>query len=165
MTMKPTRTLSALALAAVFAIAPLAAASAAPNNTDSSPRHHQNADHRGGHQGNHQHGDRWLRGLDLNQTQKDQIFKIRHDQEKAIYEQKKTLNTAAATLREASRTQPFDQVKAQQAAETLGRAKGQMALLQVQSMASIHAVLTPDQQKKLTDRYSKKMKLNPDQEP
>ncbi|WP_322995267.1 Spy/CpxP family protein refolding chaperone [Castellaniella sp.] len=161
MTIKPTRALSVLALAAAFAAAPLAA-SAAPSSTSDGQRYHQSADHHSGQKHMHQHGDRgqrgdrWLRGLDLSQAQKDQIFQIRHDQEKAVYDQKQALNAAATTLRELSRTQPFDQAKAKQAAEALGQAKGQLALLQAQTMAEVHAVLTPEQQKKLTERQAKK---------
>ncbi|MFT0532344.1 Spy/CpxP family protein refolding chaperone [Castellaniella hirudinis] len=150
--LKTTRTLSALALAAAFAAAPLAASAAPGTGPDNGPRHHQKAEQ---HHGKH-HGDHWLRGLDLSQDQKDQIFKIRHDQEKAAYEQKKALGSAAAALRDAQRAQPFDQDKAKQAAESLGQAKGQLALLQAQSMAQIHAVLTPEQQKKLAERHGKK---------
>lgn len=151
MTITPSRTLSALALAA-FIAAPLAA-SAAPGHQADGARHHQKADqHRGGHHGGMKHSDRWLRGLNLTQAQQDQIFKIRLDQQQAIYDQKKALRTAAKTLRDLGKASSFDQDKAKQAAQELGQAQSQLFLMRAQSMAEIRAVLTPEQQKKLGER-------------
>lgn len=150
MTIHAPRSLSALALAAAIIAAPLAA-SAAPGPQQDGMRSHQWAGHQG-HQMRGHHGDQWLRGLDLTQDQQDQIFKIRHDQEQAVYDQKKAMKTAAGTLRDLSRADSFDADKAKQAADALGQAQGQLALLRAQSMAQIRAVLTPEQRQKLSER-------------
>ncbi|WP_323017321.1 Spy/CpxP family protein refolding chaperone [Castellaniella sp.] len=152
MTIQATRTFSALALAAAIIAAPLAVNAASGPHAEGA-RHHQKADHQA-----RQHGDRWLRGLNLSQDQQDQIFKIRHDQEQAVYDQKKAIKAAAGTLRELSQSDAFDQAKAKQAADTLGQAQGQLALLRAQSMAQIRAVLTPEQRQQMAKRHQRKDK-------
>lgn len=154
MTIHAPRSLSALALAAAILAAPLAA-SAAPGPQADGMRAHQWAGHQG-HQMRGHHGDRWLRGLDLSQDQQDQIFKIRHDQEQAVYDQKKALKAAAGTLRDLGRADSFDAAKAKQAADALGQAQGQLALLRAQSMAQIRAVLTPEQRQQLAERHQQR---------
>ncbi|MGB6242708.1 MAG: periplasmic heavy metal sensor [Castellaniella sp.] len=153
MTIQATRTFSALALAAAIIAAPLAATAASGPHAEGA-RYHHKADS----QKARQHGDRWLRGLDLSQAQQDQIFKIRHDQEQAVYDQKKAVKAAASTLRDLSQTDTFDQAKAKQAADALGQAQGQLALLRAQSMAQVRAVLTPEQRQKLAERHQRKDK-------
>ncbi|WP_345797765.1 Spy/CpxP family protein refolding chaperone [Castellaniella sp. MT123] len=151
MTFTPIRTLSALALAATIVAAPLAATAA------SGPQGQwgEHASQKAGHDNDH-HGDRWMRGLDLTQAQQDQIFKIRHDQEQAVYDQKKALKEAAGNLRELTQADSFDQAKAKQAADTLGQAQGQLALLRAQTMAQVRAVLTPEQRQKLAERHEQR---------
>lgn len=153
MTIQPTRTFSALALAAAIIAAPLAVNAASGPHADGA-RHYQKADH----QKFRQHGDRWLRGLNLSQDQQDQIFKIRHDQDQAVYDQRKAAKAAASTLRELSRADTFDQAQAKQAADALGQAQGQLALLRAQSMAQIRAVLTPEQRQQMAERHQRKDK-------
>jgi Spy/CpxP family protein refolding chaperone len=150
MTMHMTRTFPALALAAALIGAPLAAGAAPGPHADGMHAHQQ-----AGHSG-WRHGDRWLHGLDLSQDQRDQIFKIRHDQEQAVYDQKKALRAAAGALRESGQADTFDEAKARQAADALGQAQGQLALLRTQSMAKIRAVLTPEQRQKLAERHAHK---------
>lgn len=151
MTFTPTRTLSALALAAAIVAAPLAATAASGPQAQWGGHMSQKAGHEDG-----RHGDRWLRGLDLSQAQQDQIFKIRHDQEQAVYDQRKALKEAARNLRELTQADSFDQAKAKQAADALGQAEAQLALLRAQTRAQIRAVLTPEQRQKLAERYEHK---------
>jgi Spy/CpxP family protein refolding chaperone len=151
------RTVSALALAAAIVGAPLAATASPGESAGGGWAHRPQA---------HQHmgmQDSWggpmmrgsmLRGLDLTQDQQDQIFKIRHDQAQAIYDQHKAVREAARTLRELGQADAFDQAKAGQAADALGQAQGRLALLQAESMARIRAVLTPEQRQKLAERHA-----------
>ncbi|WP_066452568.1 Spy/CpxP family protein refolding chaperone [Castellaniella caeni] len=152
MTFMPTRTLSTLALAAAIVAAPLAASAANTGPADGGARHFQKTGHAWGH-----HGDGWLRGLDLTQAQQDQIFKIRHDQEQAVYDQKKAAKEAMRSLRELGQADTFDPAKAKQAADALGQAQGQLALLRAQTQSQIRAVLTPDQRQKLAERHTRHM--------
>src|SRR5690554_2591629 len=70
-----------------------------------------------------------MRALNLTEAQRDQIFKIRHDQAQALYEQRKAERAAAAKLRELSSSENFDPAQAQVLAAALGDAKAQLALL------------------------------------
>lgn len=148
------RSLSALAMTAALVAAPLAASAAPGMPADGGPRHHQKGGHdfgpRGGDFG-HFGGDRGMRALDLSQDQQDRIFKIRHDQEQAFYDQKKALRAAHESLRALSQADTFDEAKAKQAADALGQAQSQLALLRAQTGAQIRAVLTPEQRQKLAD--------------
>jgi Spy/CpxP family protein refolding chaperone len=145
------RTYSTLALVAAMAAAPLVATAATDGPSDNNwPRHHQKM-HRGhGMQGGW--GGPMLRGLNLTQDQQDQIFKIRHDQPQAFYDQHKALRAARQSLHELSTADSFDQAKAQQAAQAMGQADAQLALLRAQTQAQIRAVLTPEQRQQLADR-------------
>lgn len=144
------RTYSTLALVAAMVAAPLVATAA----TDAAPRasgwqHHQKM-----HRGHDMQGWRghMLRQLDLTQAQQDQIFKIRHDQAQAFYDQRKAVRAASKSLRELTKADSFDEAKAKQAADALGQAQAQVALLRAQTQAQIRAVLTPEQRQQLAER-------------
>ena len=153
-----TRSLSALAMAAALVAAPLAASAASGAAADGARQPHKSGHHFKRHQGHfaHQGAARAFRALNLTQDQKDQIFKIRHDQAPAFYEGKKALRAAHASLRESGRAENFDATKTKQAADALGQAQAQLALLRAETGAKIHAVLTPEQRQKLTDMRAHK---------
>lgn len=149
------RTYSTLALVAAMAAAPMVASAATDGSSDGNwTGHHQKMHRDWDTQG------RWsgymLRGLDLTQAQQDQIFKIRHDQAQAFYDQHKALRAASKSLRELTNADSFDQAKAQQAAEAMGQADAQLALLRAQTQAQIRAVLTPEQRQKLDDHKARR---------
>ncbi|MGB3426444.1 MAG: Spy/CpxP family protein refolding chaperone [Castellaniella sp.] len=155
------RSLSALAMVAALAAAPLAAsaASGAGMPADGGPRFHQKGGHDFGRHGGdsaRRGMDHGMRALDLSQDQKDQIFKIRHDQEQAFYDGKKALRAAHQSLRDIGRADTFDEAKAKQAADALGQAQSQLALLRAQTQSQIRAVLTPEQRQKLADMRAPK---------
>lgn len=147
------RTYSTLALVAAMAAAPMVATAASDggydNGSDGGSWHHQKM-HRG-HDMHRGWSGPMLRKLDLTQAQKDQIFKIRHDQAQAFYDEHKALRAAAKQMRDVTTADTFDQDKAQQAAAALGKAESQMALLRAQTQAQIRAVLTPEQRQKLAN--------------
>lgn len=152
---KAIRTLSALALTAAFAAAPMATMAAQHGKQDHATQHKQRMGSWAGHKKSAYSG-HGLRGLQLSQEQQDQIFKIRHDQAAAMYEQKKSVQAAGKELRELTAADSFDQGKAGQAAEKLGQARAQLALLRAQTQAQIRAVLTPEQRQQLDERKSRK---------
>lgn len=144
------RTYSTLALVAAMAAAPMIATAATEGPSDGGwSRHHQKMQ-----RGPAGHG--WsgpmLHKLNLTQAQQDQIFKIRHDQAQAFYDQHKALKEARKSLREVTMADSFDQAKAQQASESLGKAEAQIALLRAQTQAQVRAVLTPEQRQQLADQ-------------
>ena len=158
-TLTTTRSLSALAMATALVAAPLAASAASGAPADGAQRMHQKTGHHfKRHHAGFAHHDaaRAFRALDLTQDQKDQIFKIRHDQAQAFYDQGKALRAARTSLRDIGRADTFDEAKAKQATDALGQAQSQLALLRVQTHARIQAVLTPEQRQKLADMRTHK---------
>lgn len=95
--------------------------------------------------------DAGMRALQLTEAQRDQIFKIRHDQAQAVYDQRKAERAAATKLRELSSAGTFDEAQAQSLAQELGKAQAQLALLRAQEHAKFLAVLTPEQREKLAE--------------
>ena len=78
------------------------------------------------HQMRGHHGDggpqRLLRRLDLTEAQRDQVFKIFHDQAPAMREQMKVARRASQELRQASLSPSYDRARARQLADTQARA-------------------------------------------
>jgi len=103
--------------------------------------------------GRHHGGDmRMLRGLDLTEAQRDQIFEIRHAQAPAMRAQMKAVHAARKDLRELALAPQYDAAKAQASADALAKATSQMALLRIDTMRKMLAVLTPEQRKTLDER-------------
>ena len=109
--------------------------------------------------GNHQmrghHGDggpqRLLRRLDLTEAQRDQVFKIFHDQAPAMREQMKVARHASQELRQASLSPSYDRARARQLADTQAKALSEVMLMRADNMSRIFAILTPDQRSKLQE--------------
>jgi Spy/CpxP family protein refolding chaperone len=93
-----------------------------------------------------------LRGLDLTEAQRDQIFKIHHDQAPAIHEQMKLMRRAREELMQAGKADRFDEARARQAADSLARAVSAMAVMHTQTLNRVRAVLTPEQRRRLDER-------------
>jgi Spy/CpxP family protein refolding chaperone len=101
---------------------------------------------RSGHGG--MHGDR-LRHLGLTEAQRDQIFKIRHDQAPQMREHMKAVRRAHEELRQAAKATPFDRDRARQLADAEAKAIAQIAFMRVETMSRVRAVLTDAQRAKL----------------
>lgn len=96
-----------------------------------------------------------LRGLDLTQAQRDQVFQIFHDQEPAVHEQMKLVHQARADLMKVAAADNFDQARAQQAADAQAKALSTLAVMHAQTMNRVRAILTPDQRARLDQRAQK----------
>jgi len=109
------------------------------------------------HQGARRDGAmRMLRGLDLSEAQRDQIFQIRHAQAPAMREQIKALHAARKELRALALAPQYDAAKAKASADALARATSQAALMRVDAMRQVLAVLTPEQRQKLDERRAQR---------
>jgi Spy/CpxP family protein refolding chaperone len=93
-----------------------------------------------------------LRGLDLTEAQRDQIFKIHYDQMPAMREQMKQVRRAREELAQAAKADRFDEARARQAADALGKAVSAMAVMRAQTSSRVRAVLTPEQRSRLDER-------------
>ena len=104
----------------------------------------------GGGHGMHDGGPRqWLRRLDLSEAQRDQVFKIFHDQAPALREQAKAARQASQELHQSALSGSFDRARARQLADAQAKALSEMALLRADTMSRVVALLTPEQRQKL----------------
>jgi protein CpxP len=93
-----------------------------------------------------------LRGLDLTQAQRDQVFQIFHDQEPAVHEQMKQVHQARADLMKLAAADSFDEARARQLADAQAKALSALAVMHAQSMNRVRAILTPEQRARLDQR-------------
>jgi protein CpxP len=134
----------------------LALGVAATASADDLQRVSAQGEWRGGEmqRGGRHHGSdmRMLRGLDLTEAQRDQIFEIRHAQVPAMRAQMKTLRAARKALRELALAPQYDAAQAQSSADALAKATSQMMLMRIDMTRKMLAVLTPEQRQKLDER-------------
>ena len=93
-----------------------------------------------------------LRGLDLSEAQRDQVFKIFHDQAPAMRERMKATRAAHEELRKATAAATFDSARVRQLADAVGKAHAEAAYARAENMSRVLAVLTPEQRAKLEQR-------------
>jgi Spy/CpxP family protein refolding chaperone len=93
-----------------------------------------------------------LRGLDLTEAQRDQVFKIFHAEAPAMRERMKATRAAQEELRKASAAQSFDSARVRQLADAVGKAHADAAYARAETMSRVLAVLTPEQRTKLNER-------------
>jgi periplasmic protein CpxP/Spy len=140
-----------LASSAALGIAPMALAQGAPTEMDG-PMHGAMEGMRGMHHGG---PGMMLRGLDLTEAQRDQIFKIHHDQVPAMREQMKQVRHAREDLMKLASADRFDEARARQAADTLAKAVSAMAVMRAQTANRVRTVLTPEQRQRLDERMQR----------
>jgi Spy/CpxP family protein refolding chaperone len=92
---------------------------------------------------------RMLRHLDLSDAQRDQVFKIFHDQSPAMHERMKAVRAAREDLEKLALASAFDRERARAIADTEAKAIADMEVLRAESMARVRELLTPEQRAKL----------------
>jgi protein CpxP len=92
---------------------------------------------------------RMLRHLDLSDAQRDQVFKIFHDQSPAMHERMKAARAARKDLEKLALASAFDRERARAIADTEAKAIADMEVLLAESMARVREMLTPEQRAKL----------------
>lgn len=100
-------------------------------------------------------GVRMLRGLDLTDAQRDQIFQIHYAQMPEMRAQRIAARTARKELRDLALAPAYDAAKAKAAADAYAKASAQIALMRVESTSKLLAVLTPEQRKQLEERRAR----------
>lgn len=96
-----------------------------------------------------------LRGLDLSEAQRDQVFRIFHEQAPAVHEQMKQVHSARQELMKLAAADRFDEARARQAADVQAKALSALALLRAQTMHRVREVLTPEQRQRLDERMER----------
>ena len=93
-----------------------------------------------------------LRGLNLTEAQRDQVFKIFHDQAPAEHELVKQVRAAREQLMQLAAADRFDDARARQAADAQAKALSNLEVLRAQGMHRVREVLTPEQRQQLDQR-------------
>ena len=142
------KTIAAALCAGGLGLAMGAYAQPAPDGTHG-PQHA--AMHGGGHHGGGADGEmrRVLRALNLTEAQRDQIFKIHHDQAPAFRDQMKKVRTSREELDKLARADKLDQAAVRRAADSQAKAVSDLAVLRAQTANQVRQVLTPEQRTKL----------------
>jgi Spy/CpxP family protein refolding chaperone len=111
-------------------------------------QHHGFKHHGLGHHASKDGVPHYLHGLELTQTQKDQLFALRHEQAPILREQQKQRHALHQALRETSQAQAFDDAKAQEIASGLANLERDQLLMRARTQARILALITPQQREK-----------------
>lgn len=93
-----------------------------------------------------------LRGIDLSEAQRDQIFNLRHALAPAMREQAKVAREAQQQLADLARADNFDANRARALAETKARAHAEMVRLRAENQHAVLQVLTPEQRQQWLER-------------
>jgi periplasmic protein CpxP/Spy len=99
---------------------------------------------------------RMLRGLDLTQEQRDQAFKIFHEQAPALRERMNAVRTAQQELRKAAAAGQFDSARVRELADAAGKAHAEAAYMRAETMSRVAALLTPEQRAQLESRMERR---------
>ena len=94
--------------------------------------------------------------LDLTDTQREQVKGIFDRYQPDIQAAMKKERDAREAQRKAIETVPLNEALVRQAADALGAANAELAVLQARVHSEIYQLLTPDQQKKLQDLQAKR---------
>ena len=144
-----------LASSMAFGIASLAHAQPAPQGEGihraAMERHHG---------GGHGFG---LRGLNLSEQQRDQIFRIHHDQAPAFRDQVKKLRAARVELDKLARADRYDEAQVRRAADAQAKATSDLAVMRAQTTSRVRAVLTPEQRAQLDKQREERRSHGPRQ--
>ena len=102
----------------------------------------------GGPEGFGMHLPPFLHDLKLSESQRDQIFKIMHEQAPALRDKAKEAQKAHADLRALTFSGNYDEAKVKALADTEAQAMAAMTQMRAASANQIYQILTPEQRKK-----------------
>lgn len=97
-----------------------------------------------------------LRGLDLSEAQRDQIFELMHQQAPLMRAQGKELRASHQALRALSLSGEYDEARAHELAQQGAQAMAAMAEQRAKLGAGIYAVLNPQQRDLLRKREAER---------
>ena len=92
-----------------------------------------------------------LRGLNLNEAQRDKIFEIMHAQAPVMREKAKAVRQAEDNLRALTSAADYNEAKARALADASAKAMSEMSLARAKAERQVFEVLTPEQRKQLAD--------------
>lgn len=136
--------ISALAIALPFSASSYAESGKHCNHHDNKAGHGYKHGGHSGKGGMPHH----FKALNLTQDQQDKVFAIMHEQAPVKYAQHKQQRETMEALRTLAQADKFDEAKAQQLSEQLGKLEKEKALSRIKTEAKINALLTPEQRQK-----------------
>lgn len=139
------KTIAALLTAGVLGLSAAGSAVANPWGGGHKPSCERHAGKQGG--GMH----RVFERLDLSQTQRDQLFEIRHGQRPALREKMKALRNDRQALRALATAEDYDADRVREIAERQAQARADLIVMRTETMHKMLQVLTPEQKQKLAD--------------
>ena len=104
---------------------------------------------RGGHHGDMRGEMHAFRALDLTEAQRDQIFKIHHEQAPAFRDQMKKVRASREELHKLAVADRLDQAAVRRAADAQAKAMSDLAVMHVTTQNRVRQLLTPEQRTKL----------------
>ncbi len=106
--------------------------------------------HDGGHRGGHMMG--MMRGLDLSEAQRDQIFELQHALAPKMRDEMKIVRATREQLREMGMSDSYDEAKVKELTEASAAAKARMAQMRLRNQHDMHQVLTAEQREQVKQR-------------
>ncbi|MBT0963520.1 Spy/CpxP family protein refolding chaperone [Denitromonas iodatirespirans] len=108
--------------------------------------------HGGAGMGYDKGGMRMLRGLDLTEAQRDQIFELKHAQMPKMRDQVKVMRELRGQLRDAAMSDAYDAAKVKALTEQQAAAMAAMTQLRLANQHAVYQVLTAEQREQLKSR-------------
>lgn len=94
----------------------------------------------------------FLRDLNLSEGQRDQIFKVFHEQAPVLREKTKEIRKSHEELRALTFSAQYDEGKVKALAERSARASAEIAEIRAANLNKVYQLLTPEQRKKADER-------------
>lgn len=94
----------------------------------------------------------FLHELNLTESQRDQIFKVFHEQAPAVREKAKEIRKSHEELRALTFSAQYDEAKVKALAEQGAKAAAELAELRAANLNKVYQILTPEQRKKADER-------------
>lgn len=153
---KYTRIFATLAASGLIATAAIGTAAAHPYGDCGARAHSEYGPRHGDFGGKAGQGTRgMLRGLDLTQTQRDEIFKIMYAQTPALRDAREQLRNDMTDLRQAATAKNYDAQKVRDLADRQAKTQAKLIVMRTEAFNKIYNVLTPEQQNQLKARQQR----------
>lgn len=106
-------------------------------------------------------GMRMLRGLNLTEAQRDQVFELMHKQVPAMRERARTMHKARQALQALALSPQFDEARAKTLADGMAQAVAEMAMSRARTASAIYQLLTPEQRKQADEQRERRERRAP----
>lgn len=106
-------------------------------------------------------GPRYLRGLNLTEEQRDQVFKLMHAQAPTVHAKMKELREARGNLEALTRAPNYDEAKVRALTDKAAGAMAELARIHARGEHDIYQMLSPEQRQQLNERQARHDEMDP----